>query len=203
MLCRYIRALCPQQKFDEYTPDAWADVLSGYQLDDARRAAAAVARRQPFVSPSEIIAEIRRTRAAASGVPDGPGLSGPPPDADPDDARGYLAALRSGRTRTPRAELTAHPTDKLVAGYSVTDERPERPRTGNPLTVRCPTCTAPIGRHCRTGTTRRAPHRARRDAARAAAGHPVEPRDTPEDIEARRAASARYLANHPHTEETA
>lgn len=27
MLCRYVQALCPAQKFDQYTPDAWLDAL--------------------------------------------------------------------------------------------------------------------------------------------------------------------------------
>lgn len=58
MLTRYIKALCPQQQIDEYTADAWHDVLGHLDLADARHAAVAVARRQPFIAPSEIIGEV-------------------------------------------------------------------------------------------------------------------------------------------------
>lgn len=65
LLTRYVRACCPQQAIDEYTPDAWHDLLGDLDAADCRRAVAAVGRRQPFVAPAEIIAEVRRTRRAA------------------------------------------------------------------------------------------------------------------------------------------
>lgn len=61
-MTRYVRACCPQQAIDEFTPDAWHDLLGGYSLADCRAAVAAVTRRQPFVAPAEIIAEVRRSR---------------------------------------------------------------------------------------------------------------------------------------------
>lgn len=91
LLVRYVRALCPGQRMDEYTPDAWQDVLAGLDLDDARCAVAALACRQVFIAPAEIIAEVRRVRAARlAAEPE------PAPDADLDPA-GYIAALRAGR----------------------------------------------------------------------------------------------------------
>ncbi len=62
-LCRYVKAGCPQQAFDEYTPDAWHDLLSDLRFVDCKDAAKAITQRQPFCSPSEIRAEVRRTRA--------------------------------------------------------------------------------------------------------------------------------------------
>jgi hypothetical protein len=62
MLARYVKACCPQQQIDEFTPDAWHDLLGDLSLDDCRNAAAAVAKRQPFVAPAEIRAEVRRIR---------------------------------------------------------------------------------------------------------------------------------------------
>ena len=44
VLARYVRALCPQQKFDEYTPDAWHDLLGDLSLADCRQAAETLAR---------------------------------------------------------------------------------------------------------------------------------------------------------------
>lgn len=67
-LARYVKACCPQQAIDEYTPDAWHDLLGDLDLDACRQAAARVARRQPFVAPAEIRAEVqteRRERLAA------------------------------------------------------------------------------------------------------------------------------------------
>jgi hypothetical protein len=58
MLARFVKALCPQQQIDSYTPDAWHEVLGHLELGDCRLAAAACARRKPFVAPAEIIAEL-------------------------------------------------------------------------------------------------------------------------------------------------
>lgn len=61
-LTRYVKACCPQQAIDEYTYDAWHDLLGDLSLQECREAVAAVARRQPFVAPAEIRAEVRRVR---------------------------------------------------------------------------------------------------------------------------------------------
>lgn len=61
-LARYVKACCPQQAIDEYTPDAWHDLLGDLDLDACRRAAARVARRQPFVAPAEIRVELQAER---------------------------------------------------------------------------------------------------------------------------------------------
>ncbi len=66
LLIRYIRACCPQQAIDDYTADAWHDVLSlepWLTLAEARRAVAEIKRRQPFADISEIIAQAKAARA--------------------------------------------------------------------------------------------------------------------------------------------
>jgi hypothetical protein len=63
MLCRYVKAACPQQAFDDMTPDAWADLLADLRLVDCREAAKTICQRQPFCAPAEIRAEVRRLRA--------------------------------------------------------------------------------------------------------------------------------------------
>lgn len=65
MLVRFVKALCPQQAIDTYTPDAWHEVIGHLELAECREAAAAVARRKPFVSPSEIIREIADVRSVS------------------------------------------------------------------------------------------------------------------------------------------
>lgn len=61
-LTRYVAACCPQQAIDEYTPDAWHDLLGDLDLAGCKEAAAAIGKRQPFVAPAEIRAEVRRLR---------------------------------------------------------------------------------------------------------------------------------------------
>ena len=64
MLVAYVAGACPQQKMNELTPDAWHDILGHLDYAECRQAARAVASRQPFVAPSEIIAEIAAARSA-------------------------------------------------------------------------------------------------------------------------------------------
>jgi hypothetical protein len=99
ILTRYVEACCPQQKFDDYTPDAWHDLLGDLDLDDCKTAVRTVAQRQPFVSPSEIRAELKRVRAERIGPP-GPGLSPIPPPVHPDAGpKAYLESLRAQQAR--------------------------------------------------------------------------------------------------------
>ncbi|NUS22715.1 MAG: hypothetical protein HOV92_00605 [Streptomyces sp.] len=173
VLCRYVRALCPQQKFDEYTPDAWHDVLNEYLLDEARTAAATLARRQAFVAPGEIATEIKRVRADLMAR-----HTDPTPSADPDDPEAYRAelaasrlAVATGQERPSTAELTAGPMHPDVAARLKTlgnyvprtvDEeldayRPVKAarraaiQSGQPdaLSVPCDWCQAPVGEPCR------------------------------------------------------
>lgn len=62
ILCRYVRACCPQQTFDDLTPLVWYDLLRDLSLDDCRTAVVAVSKRKPFVAPAEIIAEVKSIR---------------------------------------------------------------------------------------------------------------------------------------------
>jgi hypothetical protein len=214
LLTRYVRALCPQQKFDEYTADAWFDVLKGFSLKDTQAAAATVAAKQPFVSPAEIIAEIKRHRSETASAFQGPGLSAEVPDADPDDVSAYLAALRAQRTRAADGfEMKARPVAELIAGLvdsfgevpgaEVLAEVAEIRRPG-PLGIECPSCRAAIGRPCKVevGEKRRelrTPHAAR---TRVAAGGPAQ-LESPEEIERRRAASAARLEAYRAAEQEA
>jgi hypothetical protein len=63
LLTRYAKACFPQQPIDEYTADAWFDILGDLALADCKAAIVAVARQKPFIAPSEILAEVRRVRA--------------------------------------------------------------------------------------------------------------------------------------------
>jgi len=78
ILTEYVQDCCPQQHIGEYTADAWFDLLGDLDLGDCKLAVQAVAKRQPFVAPAEIRAEVRRIREdrlARTALP------APPPDA--------------------------------------------------------------------------------------------------------------------------
>lgn len=110
-LLRIVVALAPSQKVDEFTPDAWQIVLSDLSYDECAAAIGRVARRQPYVAPSDIVGEVlcsRRDRAARLPL-------GAVPDADPDDPRAYTAALRHGRYRLPGPDAIERGRDAVAA----------------------------------------------------------------------------------------
>lgn len=90
-LARYVRAACPQQAMDRYTPDAWHDLIGDLELADCKQAVIAlVGARQVFVAPAEIRAEVQRIRTeriARSVIP-------APPRELCDDPRAYQKALQ-------------------------------------------------------------------------------------------------------------
>lgn len=62
-LCRFTKAVCPQQAIDEYTPDAWHLLLEDLRFEDAKAGVVAAGRLKPFVSPAEIREQVRRMRS--------------------------------------------------------------------------------------------------------------------------------------------
>lgn len=62
MLCRFTKAVCPQQAIDDFTPDAWHPLLADIRFEDAKAAVIAAAQVRPFVAPAEIRSEVRRVR---------------------------------------------------------------------------------------------------------------------------------------------
>lgn len=102
-LARYVKACCPQQVIDEFTPDVWHDLLGDLDLAECRAAVAEVARRQPFVAPSEMREEVFRTRAERlhrNPVPD-------PPAELLDDPEAYRRYVRETRQAIERGDADA------------------------------------------------------------------------------------------------
>lgn len=124
-LARYVRALCPAQRFDEYTPDAWHDLLHRYTRDEARAAAAAVAGRQAFVAPGEIATEIRRARAVRMAAD----AETEAPNVDPDNAIDYARALRGRRNGVATGAVPRRAIETSVTRDDVAAMR----RQGNDL----------------------------------------------------------------------
>jgi hypothetical protein len=131
-------------------------------------------------------------------------------DGDPDETpqqyltrlRARTAALADGRIGPDtglRALGPGTPDPQLlrelaVVGHDVPDDTTtgsRRPVRVGPLTVECPACKAPLGRHCRSnGRPRNVAHAARRRAARDAHDLPCE---NVGQIAARKQAAAAYL----------
>lgn len=110
-LLRFVHALCPAQKFDEYSPDAWELVLGDVPFDDAREALKKLGQQLRFIAPSDIAQEVRRVRnARAAQYTD---YADTLPDADPDRPLDYIAALRAHNFRAASA-LPAHPVRQAI-----------------------------------------------------------------------------------------
>ena len=61
-VCRLVRAYCPAQAMDSYTPDAWFDVIGRVRIEDAIDAVKHLAGSQSFIDPSQILARVRYVR---------------------------------------------------------------------------------------------------------------------------------------------
>ena len=114
-LCRLVKAACPSQALDQYTPDAWHMILAGIAYDDAKLAVAHLAGldlepgRSRYIEPGHIIAEVKRIRAKRI---DDYGPVDPPAGLDSEEylrwLRGTNDAIASGRAPA-RKQLRDNP----------------------------------------------------------------------------------------------
>jgi hypothetical protein len=107
-LVRYVKSLCPAQAIDEYTPDAWLDVLGDLPAGECRAAVVEVVKRERFVAPADIIAEIKRTRAKRAEHARSARVLGPARATREalDDPRPLRESIRAILSRHGRPELT-------------------------------------------------------------------------------------------------
>ena len=112
-LCRLVKACCPSQTLDEFTPQAWALILGGCDYDDAKQAVAELTSlplgpgKARYIEPGHIIGQVHRIRDrrfAALPMPE------PPPGLG---AGEYVHWLR--RTREAIASGTYVPPDQPKA----------------------------------------------------------------------------------------
>jgi hypothetical protein len=109
-LTRYVKACCPQQQIDDYTPQAWFGLLSDLDAGDCQAAITTLGQRQPFIAPAEIRDEVKRIRTGRLD-----GFQYVPVEGD-GNPKVYLAARReqieavaSGRRPADPAAITADP----------------------------------------------------------------------------------------------
>ena len=131
-LCRLVKAICPSQALDQYTPDAWALILRRIDYNDAKQAVIDIASRplEPgksrYIEPGHIIAQVKRIRAQRL-ADHGPLI--PPPGLD--GTTEYLAWIRQasavvasgGSLPTPPA-VAADPGRSAAAIASIRDALP-------------------------------------------------------------------------------
>lgn len=149
-LTRYVKAACPQQAIDDFTPDVWFDFLRDLDVDDCIRAVRAIIDRQPFVAVSEIIAEVKRIRTERLSNSD---LA--LPAADPADEQAYRKALSNirrqvGDGRMPFRAIAGGKPAEPSAKYKATRSAEDNDRV-LAQTVACPVewCPARPGEPCR------------------------------------------------------
>ncbi|MGW6009667.1 hypothetical protein [Streptomyces sp. NPDC055210] len=192
-IAEYVQAACPAQKFGEFTPDVWGEILAPYAVDEARAAVIAVARRQPFVAPAEIVTEIRARRAErielANIVVDGD-----PAHTGAESAAALREIIRAagdgltgpasiGRSLGAAERLALPPGDdhgpyegRAAAVRAAIGKMPTgRDTTHDPRGRACRRCGATPGSSCTAGKRRlKDPHPIRlQDTQRAAAGLPL------------------------------
>jgi hypothetical protein len=117
-LCAIIRALCPSQKFDDMTPDAWSIVLDDIPFADAETAVRTIYREQGSdaewirrIEADDIIREVKRVRArrleSCPNLLPPPGLS---VEAEVAWLRGARRAVADGQpVPDTRGELVGRP----------------------------------------------------------------------------------------------
>lgn len=130
-LCRFVRSLCPDQKFDQFTPDAWAIVLDDVRYEDAIVAVRKIYRElgndeawgSRKIEADDIVRQVKRTRSdiIAGSI----GAHHPPAGLSPVE---YLAWYRDlarrlgdGEHVTPPAIEAAKPREIRALGQRIED----------------------------------------------------------------------------------
>ncbi|ELP71018.1 hypothetical protein PV735_05490 [Streptomyces turgidiscabies] len=193
LLLEYISAACPAQRIGEFTPDVWGELFAPYSLDEARTAVLVVARKQPFIAPADVIAEIKARRTErielANVVYDGNPL-----ETGAESAAAIREIIRAagdgltgpssiGRSLGTAERLALPPGDdhgpysgRAAAARAAIGKMPAgRDSVKDPRGRACRRCGAAAGSSCTAGKRRlRDPHPIRlEDMQRAAAGLPL------------------------------
>lgn len=91
-IVQFVQEACPAQKFSEYTPDIWTELLADLDVRDARTACVNLGKMLPFIGPPDIRREVARIRADRIRNVDSSMLD--PHDVDPADLNAWLDARK-------------------------------------------------------------------------------------------------------------
>lgn len=107
-IARLVKACCPQQAWDEYTGDAYHDLLGDLRFEDCRAAVVDLGKRQVFIAPAEVRAEVKRIRTARLTQHE---ILDPPPGLDPDATSAYSRWLDVTRQAIADGEVPPTPPE--------------------------------------------------------------------------------------------
>lgn len=142
--------------------EAWYEILRPFHLDQAMQAVKNhFSTSDRKLMPFHVVDGVRKIREEVMRDFQSGGQPLEIPDADPDDTRAYLQAVREQRSR--HADGHQVPVGKMIEslGERMASSRPSF-REPTPMVVSCSKCSALVGRPCRTSTYRdRAPHEER------------------------------------------
>lgn len=124
VLLRMVKALCPAQRFDEYTPDAWALVLDEVPFADALAALKPLALEQPFIAPTDIAKHVKRIRSERIGRLPQPVPNPVPGVSERDELLAVRRAIADGRIKTP---ADVHAYEQWGGSLYLAYERGETP----------------------------------------------------------------------------
>lgn len=162
-LCALLAARCPQQRFEDGTPDAWHADLKDVPLADATEAVRRVTTRQPFCALSDLLTEIRALRNERATARHHEQLA-----AELDQLRG------SGQPMP--TELRDQMTDAFAVPKMRPHPQPDAADRAAALTVACPWCGVGPQRGCESQVDRRlmpVPHPSRVEAGRSRRKEPA------------------------------
>ena len=116
-LVAILSQIAPAQKLDEYTADTWYELLDDISFGDARKAMTRVAKRQSFVAPADIRAEVKVIRRERLDKADSTFVY----TGDPDDTaeyqrqlRAHIRAIGDGRQPPPSPALPRRVAPRML-----------------------------------------------------------------------------------------
>lgn len=111
----------PAQRFDEYTPHLWEEILSDVPYEDARAALVWCAKNREWLNVKDLLGEVRRIRTKR--INDNIDNLIPPADLDPDNEPEYrrwlagaIKALGDGEVPEAPKNLVQRNLRELIAG---------------------------------------------------------------------------------------
>lgn len=114
-LCRLVKACCPSQVLDEFTPQAWTLILGSYPYEDAKAAVAEIVSaplepgKSRYIEPGHIIGGVKRIRAQRLEV-----TPVPPPPTEIESPADQIAWQRKAREQIANGTFVAPEEPKAI-----------------------------------------------------------------------------------------
>lgn len=116
---KFVAQAAPAQKLNDGTAAVWHAILGGIRFADAIEACGRIARRQAWIAPADIIAEVKVIKDDRVDR-----IEMPVPNANPDDPKAYAAEYRAVRTAIRDGDLQGDRLDAYRRGEISLTGRP-------------------------------------------------------------------------------